>query len=109
MLGEKHPLHNRTLHISGAWNEMKKPDIGQEKPDIEQKKPDIERMLRPKTADYVRRLQEAFPGQIIFGRTDVMRILGLKSSRASELIKTLADRGIIKPVSGHGKGKYRFA
>ena len=109
LLGEKHPLHNRTLHISGAWNEMKKPDIGQEKPDIEQKKPDIERMLRPKTADYVRRLQEAFPGQIIFGRTDVMRILGLKSSRASELIKTLADRGIIKPVSGHGKGKYRFA
>jgi ribosomal protein S25 len=32
----------------------------------------------------------------------------IKPSRASELLKELAEHGIIEPVSGHGKGKYRF-
>lgn len=43
-----------------------------------------------------------------FGRTDVERITGLKSSRASELIKLLLEMEIIESVRGHGKGKYRF-
>ena len=43
-----------------------------------------------------------------FGRTIVEDITGLKSTRASELIKLLVDSEIIVPVTGHGKGKYRF-
>ncbi len=35
-------------------------------------------------------------------------ITGLKASGASKLIKLLLDSNIIIPVSGHGKGKYRF-
>ena len=43
-----------------------------------------------------------------FGRTIVEDITGLKSTRASELIKLLLDSNVIIPVAGHGKGKYRF-
>lgn len=129
LLNEHHPLHNRTLHISGIFKtiekpdigtkkvdiEAKKPDIGAEKPDIEMKKVDIEdiklhikKWFRPKTASYIFKLLEAFPDQMLFGRLDVMEVIGIKPSRASELLKEMAERGIIEPVYGHGKGKYRF-
>ena len=42
----------------------------------------------------------------IFGRSDVMGVIDIKLSRASDLLKDMAERGIIEPVSGHGKGKY---
>lgn len=45
---------------------------------------------------------------MIFGRSDVMEAIGIKPSRASELLREMAEHGIIEPVSGHGKGKYRF-
>ena len=35
-------------------------------------------------------------------------MLNIKPSRASELIKQMLNNGIIEPVSGYGKGKYRF-
>jgi fido (protein-threonine AMPylation protein)/ribosomal protein S25 len=101
LLDENHPLHNRTLHISGIWKET-------EKPDIEPPKPDIETVFQPKTVNHILKLREAFPGQAIFGRSDVMGEIKIKPSRASELLKKLAEHGVIEPVSGHGKGKYRF-
>lgn len=101
LLNEKHPLHNRTLHISGAFKEI-------EKSDIDALKSDIENDFRPKTASHILKLREAFPGQMIFGRSDVMKVIDMKSSRASDLLKKMAEHGIIEPVSGHGKGKYRF-
>lgn len=54
------------------------------------------------------KLIEAFPGQTIFGRSDAMKALDIKPSRASELLKEMAEHGIIESVSEHGKGKYRF-
>ncbi|WP_311496892.1 hypothetical protein [uncultured Mobiluncus sp.] len=101
LLNENHPLHNRTLHIRGTFKEMVKPDI-------EELKADIEGMFQPKTVSHILKLREAFPGQTIFGRSNVMSTIGIKSSRASELLKELVDDGIIEPVLGHGKGKYRF-
>ena len=78
------------------------------KPDIEDIKPDIEKMFRPKTVSHIVRLYEAFPKQAVFGRLDVMKIMDIRPSRASELLKKLVECGIIEPVSGQGKGKYRF-
>lgn len=37
-----------------------------------------------------------------------MYITGLKPSGASKLIKRLLACGIIEPIAGYGKGKYRF-
>ena len=108
LLDEHHPLHNRTLHISGSFKETQKPDIETIKPDIEVLKPDIEKAFQPKTAGHVMKLMEAFLGQTIFGRSDVMQVIGIKASRASDLLKEMAEKGVIEPVPGHGKGKYRF-
>lgn len=42
------------------------------------------------------------------GRSDVMKAIDIKSSGVSDLLRELAEHDIIEPVSGHGKGKYRF-
>lgn len=102
LLNEQHPLHNRTLHISGAFKEDAKPDIDEIKADIDE-------IFRPKTVNHILKLREAFPGQTIFGRSDVIDVIDIKPSRASELLKEMAEQGVIESVSGHGKGKYRFS
>ena len=75
LLNENHPLHNRTLHITGTFMETKKPDIDNLKPDIDDLKPDIEVVFQPKTVSHILKLREAFPGQTIFGRSDVMKVI----------------------------------
>ena len=110
LLNEHHPLRNRTLHI--AWTpdeaikpdiETEKPDIGKTKPDIGAAKPDIMAEFLPKTAGNIRKLREAFPEGEIFGRTEAMKVLGLKTSGASELLMKLRKSGIVEAVSGQGK------
>ena len=115
LLGEHNPLHNRTLHIRGASKETKKTDIEGGKPDIQDGKSDIDVLkadidnrFTAKTTEHILKLREEFQGQTIFGRSDVMRVLDTKASRTSELLKEMAEQGIIEPVSGFGKGKYRF-
>jgi hypothetical protein len=93
-LNENHPLHNRTLHISGTFKEIEKPDI--------------ETTFQRKTESHISKLREAFPEQIIFGHSDVMKVIDIKASRASEFLKEMVEHGGIEPVSRHGNGKYRF-
>lgn len=108
LLNESNPLHNRTLHISGTFKETEKPDIEIHKPDIDGLKADIQNVFKPKTVSNILKLRETFPGQTIFGRSDVMKVIGIKTSRASELLKKMTEYGIIEPVAGSGKGIYRF-
>ena len=115
LLDEKNELHNRTMHISRAFRTDKKPDIQTKKPDIQIKKPDIQKQFKDnsititdKTLNNIIQLFEIFGNNEIFGRTNVEKITGLKSSRASELLKTLVKCHIIEPVKGKGKGKYHF-
>lgn len=115
LLNENHPLHNRTLHISGTFKETEKPDIDSakvnidsEKANIENKKVNIREEFTAKTASHVRKLQEALGKEIVFGRSDVQRVLDLKPTRCTALLREMAEHGIIEPVTGHGKGKYRF-
>ena len=44
----------------------------------------------------------------VFGRSAVMELLELKASGASKLLSNLVQAEIIEPVSGYGKGKYKF-
>ena len=60
------------------------------------------------TTVHIHRLFEKFGFDEIFGRSAVMELLQLKSSGASKLISNLVQSDIIEPVSGHGKGKYKF-
>lgn len=98
-----------TGHCTSAERHRdRKPDIEISKPDIEVLKADIEKNFQPKTASHILKLREAFPGQVIFGRSDVMKVIDIKSSRASELLKEMMEQNIIESVSGYGKGKYHF-
>ena len=108
LLNEQNPLHNRTLHISGAFKAPEKANIETEKANIEIQKANIEKAFTTKTAANVIRLWEAFGYHTVFGRSDVVKLLGLKPTRSSELLRDMADRRVIVPVSGQGKGKYRF-
>lgn len=121
LLNEKNELHNRNLHISGLLNEEKvdiedkKVDIESRKVDIQDKKVDIESVLTEKvsnfsvkTTTHIRSLFEKFGFDEIFGRSAVMELLNLKGSGASKLLSNLVQAEIIEPVSGHGKGKYKF-
>lgn len=45
----------------------------------------------------------------VFGRAEIARIIGITASPAGELIKKLKSADLILPVSGQGKGKYKFA
>ena len=111
----------RKLHISGLLNEEKvdigdtKVDIENEKVDIQDKKVDIESVLSEKGSDFsvkttihIHRLFEKFGFDEVFGRSAVMELLELKGSGASKLLFNLVQADIIEPVSGHGKGKYKF-
>lgn len=108
LLNETHPLHNRTLHISGVFKEPEKVNIGEQKADIEKEKVNIENSFNAKTASHVYKLLEALGFQTIFGRSDIQEVLGLRPTRSTALLKEMAEKGFIEPVAGFGKGKYRF-
>ena len=107
LLNEQNELQNRNLHISGLLNK--------EKVDIQDAKVDIESVLSAKGSDFtvkttvhIHRLFEKFGFDGVFGRSAVMELLELKSSGTSKLLSNLVQADIIEPVSGHGKGKYKF-
>ena len=90
-------------------------DIENVKVDIENKKVDIRKKLlsfsnkiSEKTVNHALEIFSKCGEDAYFGRSIVEDITGLKSSGASKLIKLLRDSNVIIPVTGHGKGKYRF-
>ena len=89
--------------------------LNEEKVDIGDTKVDIESVLSEKGSDFsakttvhIHRLFEKFDFDEVFGRSAVMELLELKGSGASKLLSNLVQADIIEPVSGHGKGKYKF-
>ena len=119
LLDEKNELHNRSMHISGKFEEADietaKADIENAETDNENQKADIRNrlisfsdMISEKTVNHALVLFSKCGKKEYFGRMTVEDVTGLKSTRASELIKLLVDCEIIVPVTGHGKGKYRF-
>ncbi len=122
LLGEKNELRNRDMHISGIFSKTEKTDIQEEKADIQEEKADIQEekadihiklqqrlpQITEKTLNNIILLWEKCGTTEIFGRSIVETVTGLKSSRASELLKLLVESEIIEPVKGYGKGKYKF-
>lgn len=128
LLYEKNELHNRDMHISGYWQGKKadidvgkvdidaeKVDIQNEKVHIDVQKVDIESALSvkirgfsEKTAGHIQSLFQKFGYECMFSRCSVMEVIDLKGSGASKLISKLLKADIIEPVSGYGKGKYKF-
>lgn len=85
-----------------------KVNIEEQKANIESEKANIENAFTAKTASHVCELLESFGFQTIFGRSDVQEILDLKPTKSTALLKEMVETGFIEPVTGLGKGKYRF-
>ena len=114
LLGQQNELHNRALHIA-APSTGEKVDIGSEKVDIGAEKVDIQNLFSRKTSDFnvktiihIHRMFDRFGYDEVFGRNAVVELLELQNSSASKLLSKLSQAGIIEPVLGQGKGKYRF-
>ena len=112
LLGEDNELKNRYTHV--RW---KKQDIQEAKQDIETQKQDIVVQKQDieisgefsnKTKQHIQRLFSAFGYDKFFGRTELMNVLEITASPASELIKKMLESEIIYPMKGKGKGKYLF-
>ena len=61
-----------------------------------------------KTVVHIRTLFNRFGYEEIFGRSAVVELLEIRNSSASKFLSKLVWAEIIEPVSGHGKGKYKF-
>ena len=105
LLDEKNELHNRSMHICRMFKEA---DIEFVEADIRNRLLSFSDVISEKTIHYALELFSKCGKEEYFGRTIVENITGLKSTRASELIKLLVDSEVIVSVTGHGKGKYRF-
>lgn len=107
LLGEKNELRNRTMHISGKFFVAEETDIGAEKAEIDKWRVDMLPGISDKTVGHIEILFEKYGTEEVFGRTGVESTTGLRSTRASELLKLLVERGLVENVKGQGKGKYR--
>ena len=60
------------------------------------------------TKETMVKLYHQFGFDTAFARADIMKLAGVTSSPAGALIDKLKEAGLIEPVVGQGKGKYRF-
>ncbi|MGF7106052.1 Fic family protein [Ohessyouella blattaphilus] len=107
ILNEKNELRNRDLHIN-VLGKNSKVDIHAKKVDIENTLSEKTNEFSDKTIAHIHKLFDRFSYTVVFGRGAIMECLGLKSSGASKLISNLIKAEIIEPVSGYGKGRYKF-
>ena len=115
MLNENNPLRNRELHVRCPLNlyekaniDTKKANIGSEKTNIDIANSDVKATLSIRTIEHIKKLKAIFAFEKVFGRADVIKVLGPKNTGSSSLLKKMLELKIIEPVSGYGKGKYRF-
>lgn len=93
--------------------EQKKVMIEQEEVAIESRKVAIGETLNAtnfteSTKRKIKKLYETFGVQTIIGRSDIVKVTGESLTAAGKLINKMKEVGLLEPVTGHGKGKYRF-
>ena len=114
LLGEHHEMRNRYLHVKYRGNagmRSSHDDIAVENAEIRQETAGIVQRLEntklnASTKEKILAVIHGVSGDI-FGASKVMELTGCKPTAATSLIKKLLALEIIKPVVGHGKGKYR--
>jgi len=119
LLNEKKELHNRAMHIrlnkeidKKADDKNEKADDKNKKADDKDKKADLELKLKlivtKKSINHIILLYEKYGKIGAFGKKEIKESTGLKSTRASEILRIMLDVNIIESVNGYGKGKYKF-
>ena len=85
LLNENNPLRNRELHVRCPLNlyekaniDTKKANIGSEKTNIDIANSDVKATLSIRTIEHIKKLKAIFAFEKVFGRADVIKVLGLK-------------------------------
>lgn len=107
---EKVDIREGKADIEGGKVDIRggKADIGGEKVDIEFALEEKAKEFSSRTASHIRKLFDVFGYEEIFGRREIVALLELRNSSASKLLSKLVHSGVIEPVSGCGKGRYKF-
>lgn len=103
LLNENNPLRNRELHVRCPLNLYEKANIGSEKTNIDIANSDVKATLSIRTIEHIKKLKAIFAFEKVFGRADVIKVLGLKNTGSSSLLKKMLELKIIEPVSGMEK------
>ena len=111
LLGEKNELKNRYMHI--RWDET---THSKDKRHIERHIPDENHILKrleaeavsSRTKTNILKLYDSFGKERIFGRGDVVDVLGITEKPASTLLGKMYKLKLTEKITGAGKGKYRF-
>jgi len=118
LMGADHSLKNRYLHIEfdGAQGGGldKKAAVASQKAAFQNEKVSFEQRLwdmkaSAPTKEKTRILFEKFGYDRAFSRSDLGQMFGMASSSAGKYLNKLKAFGMLEPVSGLGKGKYRFS
>ena len=64
--------------------------------------------VNSQTKNKILKMIDVFGPGYVFGRKDIASLTGESVTAAGMIIAKLKNAGIIEPVSGQGKGKYRF-
>ena len=116
-MGESYELKNRYLHV--AWK--KSAYLDEEQPIKQPIKQPIElieknsllevletKTVSSRTKTNITRLYDEFGNEKIFGRGEVMTVLGITERPATALIGKMYELEFTERITGAGKGKYRF-
>jgi predicted HTH transcriptional regulator len=104
---------NYNVAIEKVLIDSEKVSVGEENVSIDFAKRFVEATIdslhaNKNTKDNAKKLFAHTSFDNVFGRNDMMEILSLSITAAGNLIKKLKEAGLIEPVSGQGKGKYKF-
>ena len=68
----------------------------------------LELKAKTTTKETMVKLYRKFGFDTAFARADIMKLAGITSSPAGSLLDKLKEAGLVEPVVGKGKGKYKF-
>ena len=111
LMGEKNELKNRYMHI--RWDKTthsgKKQHI-QQHIEIEDSLLEIlkQKEISSRMKENIMKLHKAFGRETVFGRSDVVEVLGITERPASTLLSKMYSLELTEKITGAGKGKYRF-
>ena len=96
--------------------EVQKPEVNIRVSDIQNDKISLENLkqiCRNKSYNItvIKSMEKLYSGietDQVFGASDVEAILGCARSTAAEMMRKLRDMGVVVPITGKGKGKYRL-
>lgn len=111
LMGEKNELKNRYMHI--RWDKTthsgEKQHI-QQHIEIEDSLLEIlkQKEISSRMKENIMKLHKAFGRKTVFGRSDVVEVLGITERPASTLLSKMYSLELTEKITGAGKGKYRF-